>query len=319
MAHLTTVQADSPAPQDIGTVDVLTVQLDVLTVQLDVLTVEQRAREDRLVRTHLPLVQYLVADMAARVPRYVTRDDLVSAAMCGLAQAARSFDPGRGASFTAFASSRVKGAMVDELRARDWATRSVRAKARAIARTAESLASTLWRQPTLGEVAEAMGTTRQAVEAVNQDVHRALVVNLNALGTDGDAHEVVVLGPPGAEEAMLDKERRAYLVAAVHSLPARLRRVVVGYFVEELPMAVLGKELGVSESRISQICAEAVALLRNAINAQLDPDLVPADSSPRVAKRHDDYYAAVSTFHRFTDRFRAEAACISLDGEAAVA
>jgi RNA polymerase sigma factor for flagellar operon FliA len=227
--------------------------------------------------------------------------------MAGLAQAARSFSSQRGVSFASFARARIRGAVLDDLRERDWASRSVRAKARAITATSDSLSHGLGHQPSMEEIARAMGTTAAEVATVQTDVHRALVLDLNALAPDGDVYEIVVMGLPGTEEALLEKERRAYLVAAIYSLPPRMRRAVLGYYVEELPMAVLAEELGVTDSRISQICAEALRLLRDAINAQLDPDLVPADPSPRVAKRHDDYYAAVSTFHQFADRFEAEA------------
>ena len=91
---------------------------------------DRKSAEEQLVRSHLPLVNYMVSEIASRIPRHVCRDDLVSAAMAGLAQAARAYDPTRGISFQRFASSRIRGALLDELRSRDWASRSVRAKAR---------------------------------------------------------------------------------------------------------------------------------------------------------------------------------------------
>src|ERR1017187_2045609 len=91
------------------------------------------ASEEQLVRSHLPVVNYVVSEIAGRIPRHVCRTDLVSAGMAGLAQAAKSYQPDRGVSFQRFASSRIRGAILDELRARDWASRSVRAKARDMA------------------------------------------------------------------------------------------------------------------------------------------------------------------------------------------
>ena len=93
--------------------------------------IERATYEDNLVRQHLPLVQYVVSEVAHRVPSHVSRSDLVSAGMLGLAQAARSFDPERGIAFDRFASTRIRGALLDELRGRDWASRSVRARAAA--------------------------------------------------------------------------------------------------------------------------------------------------------------------------------------------
>lgn len=272
---------------------------------------EQAASEDQLVRTHLPLVNYMVAEIANRVPRHVCRDDLVSAAMAGLAQAARAFDPERGISFQRFASARIRGALLDELRSRDWASRSVRSKARDVAQVTEHLTGKLGRQPTQAEVAQAMGATQNELEAINSDVYRALVLNFEALPVDGNAEEVLLAGQSAPDEDILDNEKRAYLVAAVDSLPERLRRVVIGYFFEELPMQVLAEELGVTDSRISQMRAEALVLLKDAINAQLEPDLVSADASGRVAKRRFAYYAAVAAHDDYRRRLSPEAGQLS--------
>src|SRR5881394_206472 len=115
--------------------------------------VDRPKLEEDLVREHLPLVHYAVADMANKVPRHVSRDDLVSAGMAGLAQAARSFDPERGITFERYASTRIRGALLDELRDRDWASRSVRAKARKVSSANEELTSRLGRAPSNAEVA----------------------------------------------------------------------------------------------------------------------------------------------------------------------
>lgn len=275
------------------------------------LTPERAAAEDQLVRSHLPLVNYMVAEIANRVPRHVCRDDLVSAAMAGLAQAARSYDPDRGISFQRFASARIRGALLDELRSRDWASRSVRSKARDVAQVTDHLTAKLGRQPSQAEVAQAMGTSQDELEAINTDVYRALVLNFEALPVDGKAEEVLLAGQSGPDEDILDNERRAYLVAAVDQLPERLRRVVIGYFFEELPMQVLAEELGVTDSRISQMRAEALLLLKDAMNSQLEPDLMPADASGRVAKRRFAYYAAVAAHDDYRRRLAPEAGKLS--------
>src|SRR3954469_18480377 len=112
-----------------------------------------RGHEETLVREHLPLVHYLVAEMSNRIPSYVSRDDLESAAMAGLAQAARSFEADRGVPFDRFASRRIRGALLDELRSRDWATRSVRASARAVHHASDELMGRLGRAPSSAEIA----------------------------------------------------------------------------------------------------------------------------------------------------------------------
>jgi RNA polymerase sigma factor for flagellar operon FliA len=263
--------------------------------------------EEQLVRAHLPLVNYMVSEIASRIPRHVCRDDLVSAAMAGLAQAARSYDPSRGISFQRFASSRIRGALLDELRSRDWASRSVRAKARDVAQTTDQLTAKLGRQPTAAEVATSMGSSKDDLDAINTDVYRALVLNFDALPIDGNAEEVLLAGQSSPDDDILDNEKRAYLVAAVDHLPERLRRVVIGYFFQELPMQQLAEELGVTDSRISQMRAEALVLLRDAINSQLDPDLVTAEASGRVAKRRTAYYAEVAAHDDYRQRLNRDA------------
>ena len=111
-------------------------------------TSAQATTEDTLVRAALPLVGHVVAEMLTRLPTHVTRDDLISAAMLGLAQAARSYDPTHGVPFDRHAANRIRGAILDELRSIDWASRSVRANARRLATADEQLTNTLGRTPT---------------------------------------------------------------------------------------------------------------------------------------------------------------------------
>lgn len=263
---------------------------------------ERRVEED-LVRSHLPLVQYVVSEVANRVPRHVTRSDLVSAGMLGLAQAARSFDPSRGIAFDRYAGQRIRGALLDELRSRDWASRTVRSKARTVSAATDQLTISLGRTPTTDEVAERTGMDRSAVDGLADDVHRAVVLNFDSLVTSGDGEGVLPSDTATPESALLERERKAYLIDAVAALPERLRRVVVGYFFEELPMLALADELGVSESRISQMRSEALALMKDGMNSQLEPDLV-VEQRPegRVAKRKEAYYATISGRSDFRSR-----------------
>ncbi len=263
---------------------------------------ERRAEED-LVRSHLPLVQYVVAEVANRVPRHVTRSDLVSAGMIGLAQAARSFDASRGIAFDRYAGQRIRGALLDELRSRDWASRTVRAKARTVTAATDQLTASLGRTPTAQEVADRTGMDKRAVDDLSEDVHRAVVLNYDSLVTSGDGEGILPSDTTTPESTLLERERKAYLIDAVAALPERLRRVVVGYFFEELPMLALADELGVSESRISQMRAEALALIKDGMNSQLEPDLV-VEQRPegRVAKRKEAYYATISGRSDFRSR-----------------
>jgi RNA polymerase sigma factor for flagellar operon FliA len=122
------------------------------------------------------------------------------------------------------------------------------------------------------------------------------VLNYDSLVVEGDAESFIASSDDGPEDTLLDRERKAYLMDAVGALPERLRRVVIGYFFEERSMQDLADELGVSESRISQLRAEALLLLRDGVNSQLEPDAVPEEPRPngRVARRKASYYAAVA-------------------------
>ena len=263
------------------------------TQQIDV---ERAAYEDKLVREHLPLVQYVVSEIAHRVPSHVSRNDLVSAGMLGLAQAARSFDPERGIAFDRFASTRIRGALLDELRGRDWASRSVRARARGLQATQEDLTNKLGRAPSPEEVAKTLDVPLEQVHKLVDDVHRATVLNYDSLVIEGDAESFLATDDAGPEDSMLDRERKAYLTDAVGALPDRLRHVVIGYFFEERSMQEIADELGVSESRVSQLRAEALLLLKDGINSQLEPEAIEPEERPngRVARRKAAYYAAVA-------------------------
>lgn len=252
--------------------------------------------EDARIRANLPLVQYGVTEVAGRIPRHVSRDDLVSAAMFGLAQAARSFDDSRGIAFEKFAMIRIRGALLDELRSRDWASRSVRAAARGMEAANDRLVASQGRTPTLDETAAEMGVETERVQRIIDDVHRGTVLNYEALVTEGQIADLLPDREPTPVEQLLSRERRAFLMDAVVALPERLRHVVVAYFFEERPMLEIAGELGVTESRISQMRAEALTLMRAGITANLDPEQLPVEARPdgRLARKKATYYAAVA-------------------------
>jgi RNA polymerase sigma factor for flagellar operon FliA len=271
------------------------------------MTSDCRASEDDLVRGHLGLVNQAVNELARRVPAHVNRDDLSSAAMLGLAQAARSWDPERGASFERHAATRIRGALLDELRDSDWASRSVRSRARRLQQAGEELTGRLGRTPTREELAAELGTDTETVHKLVGDVHRATVLNYESIVAEGEGDGLLPSGDRAPDHVLVDRERRAYLADAVLALPERLRAVVIGYFYEERPMLEIAAELGVTESRVSQLRAEALILLRDGLNAHLDPDTLPAESRPdgRSARRRAAYHAAIAARSDFRARLDA--------------
>ena len=250
---------------------------------------------DELVRSHLPLVGHLVREMLSRLPSHVSREDLVSAGMAALAMAAQNYDPERGIPFGGFATTRIRGALLDELRGLDWASRSVRSRARRLEAAQQQLTGTLGRTPSQAELAEALGVDVDEVKSVDEDVQRAVVLSLQGFAA-GTAEDLVPERAAGPEDLLVHREKVGYLHNAIAALPDRLRRVVEAYFFEELPMADIAAEFNVTESRVSQLRAEALVLLRDGLNAHLEPDLVATPDRPGgcVARRREAYYAEIN-------------------------
>jgi RNA polymerase sigma factor for flagellar operon FliA len=259
-------------------------------------TSNANARElDELVRSHLPLVGHLVREMLGRLPAHISREELVSAGMAALAGAAKKFDPERGIPFGSFATTRIRGALLDELRGLDWASRSVRSRARRVDTAQQELTAALGRTPNQRELAEALGVGVDELKSISEDVQRAVVLSLQGFAA-GTAEDMVPERTPGPEELLVHRERIGYLRQAIDALPERLRRVVTAYFFEERPMLDIATEFGVTESRVSQLRAEALVLLRDGLNAHLDPELLDAADRPDgcVARRREAYYAQIT-------------------------
>ena len=242
---------------------------------------------DARTRQALPLVHHIVAEVARRVPRHVERDDLLSAAMLGLVQAARAFDPDRGIPFTSFARTRIKGAVLDELRSRDWLTRRSRARARIV------------QGMTADDLSARAGLAAGERQRVLADLERARSLE-HAMPLGQEAGEVAS-ADPGPEAQVLDHELIAQLHHAIGALPARLRVVVAEYYFEGRDMQAIAAELGVTRSRVSQLCAEALALLRAGINGQPQPEPGTVIELPtsRVGRRTASCHAPLA---RATDR-----------------
>jgi RNA polymerase sigma factor for flagellar operon FliA len=255
----------------------------------------ERRRAD-IVTEHMPLVGHLVREMLARVPAHVNRDDLVSAGYAALVHAARGFDDDRGVPFGRFAAARVRGALLDELRGLDWASRSVRQRARRTDGARQELTAELGRTPTIQEVAGRLGCSVEDIESADDDVQRAVVFSLQGFATAA-ADDMVTEPGAGPEELLVRRERLGYLRHAIDALPERLRVVVQGYFFEERPMARIAEDLGVTESRVSQLRAEALNMMRDGLNTHLDPALA-ADTPAKdgcVARRRAAYYDQIAT------------------------
>ena len=265
------------------------------------LSSDELLSEEALIRDHLPIVQYMVSDLSRRVPKSVRRDELVSAGLLGLTQAARSFDPGRGVAFARFARTRINGALLDELRSRDGVSRSVRSMTRAVGLAADELSAKLGRAPSSAEVAARAGITEQELARLNYDVHRASTLDLDADVVDDNSATAARASQSDPLDVLVNRESHAYVRDAVAMLPERLRVVIVGYFFDERPMEELARELGVTESRVSQMRAEALSLIGEAMATRLGDQ--PVEHAAGVAaRRRAAYAAAVGTASDFRSR-----------------
>jgi RNA polymerase sigma factor FliA len=251
-----------------------------------------------LVREHLGLVGHLAREAASRLPRHLDADDLVGAGSLALVQAARAFDPALGVPFARFASARIRGAMIDHMRQRDWATRSVRSRARSLATAAEELTKALHRAPTDAELAAAAGMSEQEVREVLQGTDRASLLSLDPLAVGDDG-----LGAgledrtPGPEEALVAAERLGYLRDAIAELPERARHVVTGYYLEDRQLTEIAEELGVTQSRASQLRSEGLDLLKEALQKLLGDGAragAGAEADGVRARRREAYVSAVA-------------------------
>ena len=257
-------------------------------------TTTGRALEN-LIRENMPLVGHMVRETLFKVPAHVHRDDLASAGYAALVTAAQAFDASRGIPFGRFAAMRIRGALLDELRGMDWATRSVRARARRADVARQELTARLGRTPSQDELAELLGVAVSELSNVEDDVQRAAVLSLQGF-TAGTAEDMVTDPDLNPEEMLLHRERLGYLHDAVAVLPERLRFVVEASFLQERPLSEVAAELGVTESRVSQLRTEALALLKDGLTTHLtEKDNGAAKGDGCVARRRAAYAAEIAT------------------------
>ncbi|WP_300678299.1 FliA/WhiG family RNA polymerase sigma factor [Nocardioides sp.] len=240
---------------------------------------------------HLPLVGHLVRETLARVPSHVDRDDLTSAGMMALVQASTSYDATRGVPFDRYAARRIRGAILDELRSTDWASRRVRRTAREIETTRAELSLRFGRIPTPAEVAAVLGINVEDVASNDDDINRAHLLSLqgSAFTSIEDLLPSREITP---EQAAERSEQLSFLRHAIAELPERLRAVVEGYFLAARPMSEIAAELDVTDSRISQMRSEALVLLQSAMQRVMSDHVVPAPRPAGIAERRRAAYVA---------------------------
>jgi RNA polymerase sigma factor for flagellar operon FliA len=227
------------------------------------------AARERLILHYAPLVKYVASRVATGLPASVEQADLVSYGMFGLIDALEKFEPARGNKFETYAIPRIKGAIIDELRAMDWVPRSVRFKAREIEKAYADLESILKRAPSERELSERLGVSLPELHDVINQISFVSVLALDELlsvGTDrGEQVSLIdTLADRGTDPTLglEGQETRGLLAAAINSLSEREKIVVTLYYFEGLTLAEIGEILGVTESRVCQIHTKAVGQLR---------------------------------------------------------
>jgi RNA polymerase sigma factor for flagellar operon FliA len=227
-----------------------------------------KAREG-LILHYAPLVKYVASRVATGLPSTVEQGDLVSYGMFGLMDAIDKFDLSRNIKFETYAIPRVRGAIIDELRALDWVPRSVRSKARDVEKAYQQVEAREHRAPTDLEVADELGTTPEDLHDMVTQISFVSVMALDELSGGRDGGEGLSLLDTLADMSAVDPisgleggEMRAMLSMAINGLNEREKFVVILYYFEGLTLNEIGEVLGVTESRVCQIHTKAVGLLR---------------------------------------------------------
>jgi RNA polymerase sigma factor FliA len=235
-----------------------------------------RTERNTLVVENLPLVGYLVSDLVARAT-HLSRDDLASAGSLALVQAAEAYDATTGVPFGAYARTRIVGALADELRSVDWATRSARKRIKETLAVQESLTAALGRTPNVDEIANALGVDRETAAAGLADAARSVTT------LDETIEPFLVSDAAGPEHALLADEQTTYVRAAVAALPDRMRAIVEAIYFDDRTVTEIAAELGITHSAVSQQRSEAIRLMREGMATHYadegDPEIIEAKTS----------------------------------------
>ncbi|MGB2876222.1 MAG: RNA polymerase sigma factor WhiG [Gaiellaceae bacterium] len=231
---------------------------------------KDQAVRDRLILTYAPLVKYVAGRLGSGLPAHVDENDLVSYGLLGLIGAIERFDPDRDIKFETYAIARIKGSIIDELRAMDWVPRSVRSRARDIERAIGELERKLMRAPTDEEIAEKLGVTTDELNDSLSEIGRSSIAALDELWTvsSGGGDQVALIDTiedtsgPEPQSELAQTELKEALGEAIARLPEREKLVVTLYYYEELTLREIGEVLGVTESRVSQLHTKAILRLK---------------------------------------------------------
>ena len=233
------------------------------------------ASREALIRHYLPLVKRIAGRLALGLPPQVEEEDLVAGGMIGLLEAINRYRPARGASFKTFATPRIRGAMLDELRRLSWAPRSLFRRLRSLQEAEQKLSHRLGREPEVKELARELDWTEEAVLQTNAQLNFSALVSLDALLFAPSAPEEEKGEELIAEEnsfqdpaiSLESSEKKKALKEALEKLPQREKLLLALYYKEGLTLKEVGKVLNITAARVSQLHARAIRLLREELQA----------------------------------------------------
>ncbi|PIT99926.1 MAG: FliA/WhiG family RNA polymerase sigma factor [Bdellovibrionales bacterium CG10_big_fil_rev_8_21_14_0_10_45_34] len=235
-----------------------------------------RDQKDKLILEYAPLIKFIAQKIAIRLPPNIELDDLISSGVIGLMDAIEKYDPSRDNTFKTYAEFRIRGAILDELRSQDWVPRSVRDKSKLLDRTIARLEQDLNRTPTEEEIANRLGVSMEDFHDLLNQVRPVSLLSIDDSSTFSNVDKKSILNLlescklSNPHNQLNVKHIKKIVMRSIQDLPEKQRLVLSLYYYEDLNLKEIGKVLRVTESRVSQLHAQAVSRLRVKLAQSLD-------------------------------------------------